>query len=175
MKEFLPKLGPAERVATYSLVGGIPHYLCALSTASSLEEVIEELIASPTAMLLDEKDLILREEFRDPPHTYAAILSAIARGYGTPAKIVQVTGIDASHTHKYLAVLNTKEKKAVVAEVEWSAGTSGHADRLAKEAMRKAIALLPKGYEVVASYAALREVSGEVGDLVITPETLESG
>ncbi len=240
IKEFLSRLGPAERVVAYSLVGGIPHYLCALSTASSLREVIEKLIASPTAMLLDEKDLILREEFRDP-HTYAAILSAIAKGYGTPAKIAQATGIDASHTHKCLAVLeylgivrrdvplfkkkgryvkedpvirtwyslvepvvelvgmgeygrvlkgvmkalprhvsqtwealvreyllrkylpqgftvagrlehkgteldvtvlNTKDKKAVVAEVEWSAGTSRHADRLAREAMKKAIALL---------------------------------
>lgn len=273
LKDLLPKLSPVERVATYSLVGGIPFYLCALSSSSSIEEVIEYLIASPTPLLLDEKDLILREEFRDP-HTYAAILSAIAKGYGTPAKIAQVTGIDSSHTHKYLAVLeylgivkrsvplfkkkgryviadpvirtwytliepvteliemgeygkvkdevlrrlpthtaptweslvreyllrkylpqgftvagrlehkgaevdvvilNTSEKKAVVAEVEWSSGTLRDAERLADEARRKAEALLPSKYEVVATYAALREVKGGPSGNVITPETVESG
>lgn len=272
LKELLPKLSPAERVITYSLVGGIPFYLCALSSASSIEEVVEELIASPAPLLVDEKDLILREEFRDP-HTYAAILSAIAKGYDTPARIAQVTGIDASHTHKYLAVLeylgivkrsvplfkkkgryviddpvirtwysiiepvaeliemgeysrvkeevlraitrhtssiweslvreyllrkylpqgftvagrlehkgveldvavlNTKEKKAVVAEAEWSPGTRKDAKRLAEEAKRKAAALLPRGYEVIASYAALREIAGETTEDVITPEVIES-
>ncbi|MEB3846096.1 MAG: hypothetical protein GSR83_03505, partial [Desulfurococcales archaeon] len=51
-----------------------------------------------------------REEFRDPA-TYNAVLSALARGYNTPTKISQATGVNpglankALHTLEYLGLV----------------------------------------------------------------------
>ena len=104
LKEFLTLLTPENRVRVYALVGGIPYYLCQLHDITTIREVVERLITSPGSMLLEEKDLILREELRDP-HVYNAILSALAEGYTRPAAIADVTGLDPSHVRKYLHTL----------------------------------------------------------------------
>ncbi len=104
VRQIVSRMPPEDRIRLYALVGGIPYYLCLVRGKKRVGEAVEELITSPGAPLLTEKDLLLREEFRDP-HTYNAILSALAKGYDTPAKIAQVTGIDSSHTSKYLHVL----------------------------------------------------------------------
>ena len=104
LKEFLPLLSPEDRVRVYALVGGIPYYLCQLHGTTTIREAVERLITSPGSMLREEKDLILREELRDP-HAYNAILSALAEGYVRPAAIADVTGLDPSHVRKYLHTL----------------------------------------------------------------------
>ncbi|HDD26254.1 MAG TPA: ATP-binding protein [Acidilobales archaeon] len=91
-------------VRAYALVGGIPFYACLASKYPDLISAVRGLIASPGAPLVEEKYILLREEFREP-HTYSSILSAIARGYGTPSKISEVTGVDSSHVSKYLRVM----------------------------------------------------------------------
>jgi len=73
----VPQLSPSNRVRLYALVGGIPFYLCLVHGATSLEQVVRELVLSPAAPLLYEKDFILHGELRDP-HTYNAVLAAIA-------------------------------------------------------------------------------------------------
>jgi AAA+ ATPase superfamily predicted ATPase len=99
-----PRMNPVDRVRTYALIGGIPYYHCMTTNTRNIDQVITELITRPGAPLVDEKDLILREELRDP-HAYNAILSAIAKGYRKPWEIAQVAGVDPSHTRKYLNVL----------------------------------------------------------------------
>ena len=98
------RMSSEDRVRLYALVGGIPYYLCLVRNTKTIDEAIEKLITSPGAPIPTEKELLLREELRDP-HTYSAVLSALAKGYDTPAKIAQVTGLDPSHTSKYLYVL----------------------------------------------------------------------
>ena len=271
LREFVPRLSPSDRVRLYALVGGIPFYLCLARGATSLEQVVRELILSPAAPLLYEKDFILREELRDP-HTYNAVLAAIARGYATPSKIAEVTGLDPSHAHKYLrvleylgiverraplfkkkgrywisdpvirtwfvliepvlelielgetgeaekrilekidtytapvweelirgylltkyaamgynvagflehkgeevdiAILDTEEKKAIVAEAKWSTLSLREAERLREETRRKAERLLPRDYRVEQVYVAAREMHGEKPSWAITPIDLE--
>ncbi len=104
LKELVQSLTPVDRVRVYALVGGVPFYLCQLAGVRSFREAVEKLIVSPASILAEEKDLILREELRDP-HAYNAILSALARGYTRPSSIAVVTGLDQSHVRKYLHTL----------------------------------------------------------------------
>jgi len=102
----LPMLGPADIVRTYALVGGIPFYLCLLRGSKNIGDVVRTLIVAPGAPLRDEKDLLLREELREP-RVYSTILSALARGLGRPSQIAQVTGLEEGHVRKYLHVMES--------------------------------------------------------------------
>ncbi len=53
-----------------------------LQGSETLKDVVERLVVQPGAVLAYEKELLLREELRDP-HTYNAVPSALARGYDT--------------------------------------------------------------------------------------------
>ncbi len=271
LRHLVPGMTSDDRVRLYALVGGIPFYLCLARKMKNVREVVEELITSPGAPLRDEKDLLLREELRDP-HTYNAVLSAIARGYTTPAKIAEVAGLDPSHTHKYLhvlehlgvverrvplfkkkgsyrirdpvvrtwftlvepvlellelgqtseaaktilekidvytapvwedivrayllkthankgytiagylehkgveldiAILNPEEKKAIVAEAKWAKLSRKEAERLRREAERKAYQLLPKGYIVEETYVAAMDTEKPEDYWIVTPAKIE--
>ena len=273
LKEIVGGLAPADRVRLYALVGGIPFYLCQVRNTQDIKEVVWKLIIEPGAPIRTEKDFLLREELRDP-HTYSAILSALARGYDTPARISDATGIDSSHVSKYLhvlehlgfvrrdtplfrkrgryrisdpvlrtwytlvepveellevealeeafrrilgkldeytapvwedivrrhllaelsrkgyhvsgrlehkgeeldiAILDTKNKRAVVAEAKWSTLDLEEAERLRREAERKAARLLPKDYTVEKVYVAARSAANnEKPEWLITPEDIEN-
>ena len=269
LESILPRMPSRDRVIVYSLVGGIPFYLCPLAGAASAEEAVEELILNPGSMLATEKDLLLREELRDP-HSYNAILSAMGRGYDTPGKIAVEAGIDQSHARKYLhvlerlgfverrpplfsrkgryrisdpvirtwytlvepvqelleaglyseartaimgklpeyvapvwedivrshllrkhagegytlpgrlehrgeevdiAILNTSEKKAVIAEAKWSRLTLEEAASIRRRATAKARRLLPGDYEIAYTYVACREIDVEE-EWIITPDNI---
>ncbi|MCE4625224.1 MAG: ATP-binding protein [Desulfurococcales archaeon] len=104
LKEVVPGWSPVDRVRLYSLIGGIPFYYCLVKGSGSLSEAVRRLILDIDSPLVAERDLLLREHFREP-HTYNAVLSAIARGYTTPGKIANVTGLDIGHVNKALHTL----------------------------------------------------------------------
>ncbi len=106
VKYFTPRYTSSERVQLYALFGGIPYYLCLVDDRRPIIDNIRRLLLEPVAPVRVEKDLLLREELRDP-HSYNAILSAIAKGYDRPSKIAEITGIDPSHASKYLHVLES--------------------------------------------------------------------
>ncbi len=106
VKYFTPRYTSSERVRLYALFGGIPYYLCLVDDRQPIADNIRRLVLEPSAPVRAEKDLLLREELRDP-HTYNAVLSAIAKGYDRPSKIAEITGIDSSHVSKYLYVLES--------------------------------------------------------------------
>ena len=106
LKYFVPRYNSINRVIVYSLFGGLPYYLCMIDDSEDLYHNIRKLMLEPGAPMLLEKELILREELRDP-HVYNAILSSIAKGYNRPSLIADATGIDKSHVSKYLSVLTS--------------------------------------------------------------------
>ncbi|UXD22606.1 hypothetical protein IPA_06665 [Ignicoccus pacificus DSM 13166] len=103
LKEFMPSWKAEERLKLYSMVGGIPYYLCL--ARRSLEETLEYFLGLG-GPLRDEKDLLLSEEFRDPS-SYSSVLSALAKGYRRITEISQVTGLDKGHVSKILNTLET--------------------------------------------------------------------
>ncbi len=101
LREFLPKYGPVERVATYAVFGGVPHYLRLVDDSVDLVENIERLIVRKGSPLKDEVEFMLREEFRNPS-VYGRILRAIASGATTLGKIAEAAGIPRTHAIAYL-------------------------------------------------------------------------
>jgi hypothetical protein len=91
-------------IESYSVTGGTPMYLTLFDYDTSLEENIRSEILSPTALLYNEPEFLLRTELRNPGR-YLSILEAVATGHTTPNEISGATGIDSGPLSKYLQTL----------------------------------------------------------------------
>jgi len=90
-------------VKIYSVTGGIPMYF-KLFKGENFEEELLRLAFSPTSILYEEPEFILREELGDV-HRYYLILEAIAFGKHRVSEIAQFAGIEAKDMPKYLRTL----------------------------------------------------------------------
>ena len=93
-------------IESYAVTGGTPMYLTLFDYEDSLAENIQSQILSPTAVLYNEPEFLLRTELRNPAR-YLSILEAIALGHTTPNEIAGATGIDSGPLSKYLQTLRT--------------------------------------------------------------------
>ncbi len=100
---FFPKMGPADCVRTYSILGGTPAYLRYAYDKKDVGELLYEVL-SPGSYLLTEAEDFLKQEVREPK-TYMAILKAVADGYVRPAEIAGIVGIDPRSLGHYISVL----------------------------------------------------------------------
>ncbi len=103
-REFFPNYSTEERVALYSVFGGIPHYWQQIETKQSVSWNVDTLIFSQGGVYRNE-DIILLHDFVREPQNYVSILKAIASGYGTPKEIESATGIRNVHVGQYLSNL----------------------------------------------------------------------
>lgn len=93
-----------DAIRSYAITGGTPMYLTLFDYTISLGENIQTHILTPTAMLYNEPEFLLRTELRNPAR-YLSILEAIATGHTTPNEIAGATGIDSGPLSKYLQTL----------------------------------------------------------------------
>lgn len=93
-----------DAIRSYAVTGGTPMYLTRFDYDHSLGENIQRQILSPTAILYNEPEFLLRTELRNPAR-YMSILEAIATGHTTPNEIAGATGVDAGPISKYLQTL----------------------------------------------------------------------
>lgn len=96
--------GFEESVKSFSVTGGTAMYLTQFDYDRSLGENIQQEILSPTAMLYNEPEFLLRTELRSPAR-YLSILEAIATGHTTPNEIAGATGVGSGPLSKYLQTL----------------------------------------------------------------------
>ena len=94
----------ADAIRSYAVTGGTPMYLTLFDYDRPLGENVRQEILSPTAVLYNEPEFLLRTELRTPAR-YMSILEAIALGHTTPNEISGATGIDAGPLSKYLQTL----------------------------------------------------------------------
>ncbi|WP_247729943.1 ATP-binding protein [Halovivax limisalsi] len=94
----------ADAIRSYAVTGGTPMYLTRFDYDESLRENVREQILSPTAVLYNEPEFLLRTELRNPAR-YMSILEAVATGHTTPNEIAGATGIDSGPLSKYLKTL----------------------------------------------------------------------
>ena len=94
----------ADRLAHFSLAGGIPAYWLQLDSKKNFTENLKTHVLKKGAMLYDEVEFILREELREPRY-YFALLQAIAQGKRKLSEIVNATGLNQPVANKYLGVL----------------------------------------------------------------------
>lgn len=101
---FFPDWHVDEKVALYSVLGGIPAYLEWLDPNVSFTENLQQTILSPSSLFMAEPHLLLYEELKDIG-TYHAILRAISRGMHTTKEISDACLIGSQKTSFYLTKL----------------------------------------------------------------------
>ncbi|USS41670.1 ATP-binding protein [Thermococcus aggregans] len=99
---------PIETVVKiYSVTGGVPMYF-RLFEGKNFEEELPRVAFSPTSILYEEPEFILREELGDV-HRYYLILEAIALGKHRVSEIASFAGIETKDMPKYLRTLISLE------------------------------------------------------------------
>jgi AAA+ ATPase superfamily predicted ATPase len=104
LKDFFPNWSPAERVALYAIVGGIPAYLEWLDGKKGLSANIRDVILSPGSMFSAEPSLLLYDELRELS-SYHAILRAISIGHHTLKAISDEALISRTNVSSFLSRL----------------------------------------------------------------------
>lgn len=94
----------ADTIRSYAITGGTPMYLTLFDYDCSIADNIRSQVLSPSAVLYNEPEFLLRTELRNPAR-YLSILEAVALGHTTPNKISGATGVDAGPLSKYLQTL----------------------------------------------------------------------
>src|SRR5258706_518806 len=101
---FFPKYSAVDRVALYSIFGGVPAYWERLDSSKSISWNIKQHLLTSNNLLQSEPRLLL-QDFISDPHNYLSILGAIANGAHVTRDIAVITGLPGGHVSKYLGVL----------------------------------------------------------------------
>jgi AAA+ ATPase superfamily predicted ATPase len=103
-KLFFPKYSAVDRVAIYSIFGGVPAYWVRIDPSKSVSQTIKSELLTPNNLMQAEPRLLL-QDFISETHNYISILSAIANGAHTIKEISQEAGLPNVNPPKYLGVL----------------------------------------------------------------------
>ena len=99
---FFPDYSDEDKVLTYSILGGIPHYLCQFDNTLSVEDNIKKSILTKGSILYSEVEFLLHQELRETS-IYNSIIEAVALGNTKLNDISQKSLIeDTSKTSVYL-------------------------------------------------------------------------
>jgi AAA+ ATPase superfamily predicted ATPase len=101
---FFPNYSAVDRVAIYTIFGGVPAYWERIDPSKSISQNIKSNLLTPNNLLQAEPRLLLQDYITEP-HNYIGILSAIANGAHVVKEISTVTGLPSGHVGKYLSVL----------------------------------------------------------------------
>lgn len=99
--QFVPNYDPFDKIATYAVLGGIPHYLKQFDDRLTLDENIRRNILSRGSILYSEVEFLMRQELRETA-VYNAIIEAIAMGNTKMNDIYQKTQIEKNKLSVYL-------------------------------------------------------------------------
>lgn len=104
LADMLPNYTSEQRVAVYTITGGIPAYIELFDDNLNILQNLQQRIVTPTNVMLSDAVFLLHEQL-DEPRNYIAVLEAIAAGFHRLTEIATMSGIDRSNITKYLAVL----------------------------------------------------------------------
>lgn len=76
---FFPDYSDKDKVLSYAILGGIPHYLNQFSSSLSISENIKQNILTKGCVLYSEVDFLLHQELRETP-IYNSIIESVALG-----------------------------------------------------------------------------------------------
>ena len=98
---FFPDYSDEDKMLSYAILGGIPHYLRQFDPAISLHENIIKNALTKGSVLYSEIEFLLRQELREPA-LYNTIIEAVALGNTQLNDIYVKTQIDKSKISVYL-------------------------------------------------------------------------
>ena len=99
--QFVPGYDALDKIATYAILGGIPHYLKQFDDALHLGENIRKNILSRGSILYSEVEFLMRQELRETA-IYNAIIEAVALGNTKLNDIHLKTQIEKTKLSAYL-------------------------------------------------------------------------
>lgn len=99
--QFVPNYSPEDKLATYAILGGIPHYLKQFHDNTPLSENIKKNILTRGSILYSEVEFLMRQELRETT-TYNTIITAIALGNTKLNDIYTKTQIEKTKLSVYL-------------------------------------------------------------------------
>ncbi len=100
--KFFPEYSDRDKVLTYAVLGGVPHYLRQWSPKLSVEKNIKQNILTKGCILYSETEFLLHQELRETP-IYNSIIEAVALGNTKLNSISQKSLLDdTSKTSVYL-------------------------------------------------------------------------
>ena len=103
-REFFPRYSKEECITAYSILGGIPLYLSLFDDSLSIKENVIKNCLSPTGMLFNEIETLLRMELKEM-YFYKSIMLAINAGASTFNTIKEKVDDDSAKVAKYINVL----------------------------------------------------------------------
>ena len=102
--QYFPRYSAEDRLALYTVFGGIPFYWDQISQDLSLEENLRQKVFSSSSFLDAEARLLLTDYVKELKN-YTGILKAIGQGKNTLADIAKITGLQATQLPAYLNIL----------------------------------------------------------------------
>ena len=100
--KFFPDYSARDKVLSYAVLGGIPHYLRQWNPKLSVDENVKQNILTKGCILYSEVDFLLHQELRETP-IYNSIIEAVALGSTKLNDISQKSLVeDTSKTSVYL-------------------------------------------------------------------------
>lgn len=123
--QFVPNYNAEDKVKTYAILGGIPHYLKQFDDHMTLEENIQKHILTRGSILYSEVEFLLRQELRETS-IYNMVIQAIALGNTKLNDIYQKTKIDKAKLSVYLK--NLVDLKIICKEFSVDDGVKEHAN-----------------------------------------------
>lgn len=74
--QFFPNYSDRDKIISYSVLGGIPHYLKQFDSSLTLAENVKKNILTKGCALHSEVEFLLRQELRETP-LYNSIIEAV--------------------------------------------------------------------------------------------------
>lgn len=102
--QFFPDYSAEDKIAVYSILGGIPHYLKQFNPALTLADNIQKNILTKGTVLYSEIEFLLHQELRETA-VYNSIIEAVALGNTRLSDIYNKTQIEKTKISVYLANL----------------------------------------------------------------------
>ncbi len=102
LKDYGWSYSPSDLVTLYAITGGIPAYMAQINPDLDVFENIASMFLDKSAMLFNEVDNLLKEEFQEP-RIYASILRAIANGKCSLNEISQFVGLASTSAMSYIS------------------------------------------------------------------------
>jgi len=102
--QFVSEYDALDKIATYAILGGIPHYLKQFDDALPIGENIRKNILSRGSILYSEVEFLMRQELRETA-IYNAIIEAVALGNTKLNDMHQKTLIEKTKLSAYLKSL----------------------------------------------------------------------
>lgn len=100
--KFFPNYSARDKVLSYAVLGGIPHYLRQWNPKLSVDENVKQNILTKGCILYSEVDFLIHQELRETP-IYNSIIEAVALGSTKLNDISQKSLVeDTSKTSVYL-------------------------------------------------------------------------